>query len=111
SPEEGLPHPLIATMQLKPGSYAAARTAMDDPFARAIANAVQASSAQPIVELPTSGGSLPLSIINEALNTPSVVVGIANYDNNQHAANENIRLGNLWDGIDLYAALITHAPH
>jgi acetylornithine deacetylase/succinyl-diaminopimelate desuccinylase-like protein len=107
--EERLSYPLIATMQLKPGSYAAARTAMDDPFARAIAKAVQASSQQPVVQLPTSGGSLPLSIINEALNTHSVVVGIANYDNNQHAANENIRLGNLWDGIDLYAALITHA--
>jgi hypothetical protein len=38
------------------------------------------------------------------------VVGIANYDNNQHSANENLRLGNLWDGIDLYGALLTHAP-
>jgi acetylornithine deacetylase/succinyl-diaminopimelate desuccinylase-like protein len=108
--EERLAHPLIATMQLKPGSYAAARTPLDDSFARAIANAVQASSDQPIVQLPTSGGSLPLSIIDEALGTRSIVVGIANYDNNQHAANENIRLGNLWDGIDLYAAIMTHAP-
>ena len=62
------------------------------------------------MELPTSGGSLPLSVISEALGTRSIVVGIANYDNNQHAANENLRLGNLWDGIDLYGALLTHAP-
>jgi len=26
-------------------------------------------------------------------------------DDNQHAANENIRLQNLWDGIDVYVAL------
>jgi len=108
--EERLAHPLIATMSLKPGSYAAARTPMDDPLAHAIADAVRASSDQPIVELPTSGGSLPLSIISEALQTHSIVVGIANYDNNQHAANENLRIGNLWDGIDLYAALLRHAP-
>jgi acetylornithine deacetylase/succinyl-diaminopimelate desuccinylase-like protein len=108
--EERLAHPLIATMMAKPGSYAAARTPMDDPFARAIAAAVRSSSDQPIVELPTSGGSLPLSVISEALGTRSIVVGIANYDNNQHAANENLRLGNLWDGIDLYGALLTHAP-
>jgi acetylornithine deacetylase/succinyl-diaminopimelate desuccinylase-like protein len=108
--EERLAHPLIATMMAKPGSYAAARTPMDDPFARAIAAAVRSSSDQAIVELPTSGGSLPLSVISEALGTRSIVVGIANYDNNQHAANENLRLGNLWDGIDTYGALLTHAP-
>jgi len=108
--EERIAHPLIATMMAKPGSYSAARTPMDDPFARAIATAVRSTSDQPVVELPTSGGSLPLSIISEALGTRSIVVGIANYDNNQHSANENLRLGNLWDGIDIYAAVMTHAP-
>ena len=33
------------------------------------------------------------------------MVPIANYDNNQHSANENIRLQNLWDGIETMAAL------
>jgi acetylornithine deacetylase/succinyl-diaminopimelate desuccinylase-like protein len=108
--QERLAHPLIATMIAKPGSYSAARTPMDDPFARAIATAVRSTSDQPVVELPTSGGSLPLSIISEALGTRSIVVGIANYDNNQHSANENLRLGNLWDGIDIYGAVMTHAP-
>ena len=108
TPEERLTHPLIATLYPRPGSYAAARTPMDDPFARAIAAAVRSTSTQPIVELPTSGGSLPLSVISEALGTKSVVVGIANYDNNQHSANENLRLSNLWDGIDIYAAILTH---
>jgi hypothetical protein len=31
----------------------------------------------------------------------------ANHDNNQHSFNENIRLQNLWDGIELMAALLT----
>jgi acetylornithine deacetylase/succinyl-diaminopimelate desuccinylase-like protein len=110
TPQERLEHPLIATLFAKPGNYAAARTPMDDPFARAIAAAVRSASQQPIVELPTSGGSLPLSVISQALGTRSIVVGIANYDNNQHSANENLRLGNLWDGIDLYGALLTHGP-
>jgi len=106
--EERLAHPLIATLYARPGSYAAARTPMDDAFAHSIAAAVRSISPQPIVELPTSGGSLPLSVINEALGTKSVVVGIANYDNNQHSANENLRLDNLWDGIEIYAAILTH---
>jgi len=33
-------------------------------------------------------------------------VPIANHDNNQHAANENLRLKNLWDAIEVYAALL-----
>jgi hypothetical protein len=30
-----------------------------------------------------------------------------NYDNNQHAENENLRLQNLWDGIETMAAIMT----
>jgi len=108
TPEERLNHQLIATMKLRPGVYAAGRMAMDDPLALAIADAVRSASSRPVVELPTDGGSLPLSVIKEALGTPSMVVGIANYDDNQHAADENLRLGNLWDGIDLYAAMLMH---
>jgi acetylornithine deacetylase/succinyl-diaminopimelate desuccinylase-like protein len=36
------------------------------------------------------------------------VVGlpIVNHDNNQHAANENLRLANLWEGIEGYAVML-----
>jgi len=40
------------------------------------------------------------------LKTPVVGVPIVNHDNDQHAANENLRLQNLWDGIEVYAALM-----
>jgi acetylornithine deacetylase/succinyl-diaminopimelate desuccinylase-like protein len=33
-------------------------------------------------------------------------VPIANYDDNQHGANENLRLQNLWDGIETMASLL-----
>jgi acetylornithine deacetylase/succinyl-diaminopimelate desuccinylase-like protein len=108
TPEERLAHPLIATLTLRPGIYAAARMPMNDPFALAVAAAVRTAASQPILEVPSSGGSLPLSVIKKALGTPSMVVSIANYDDNQHAANENLRLGNLWAGIDIYAALMMH---
>jgi acetylornithine deacetylase/succinyl-diaminopimelate desuccinylase-like protein len=39
----------------------------------------------------------------------TISVPIANYDNNQHAENENVRLQNLWDGIETFAALMTMA--
>jgi acetylornithine deacetylase/succinyl-diaminopimelate desuccinylase-like protein len=34
-------------------------------------------------------------------------VSIANADDNQHAENENLRIGALWDGIAVYAALLS----
>jgi acetylornithine deacetylase/succinyl-diaminopimelate desuccinylase-like protein len=108
TPQERLAHPLIATLKLRPGIYAAARMPMSDPFGVAIAGAVRAAASQPPLEMPSSGGSLPLSVIKQALGTPSMVVSIANHDDNQHAANENLRLGNLWDGIDVYTALLMH---
>jgi|SRR5579883_2815624 len=108
TPAERLAHPLIATLRLRPGIYAAARMPMSNPFARDVATAVRSAASGPILEVPASGGSLPLSVISGALGTPSMVVSIANYDDNQHAANENLHLGNLWDGIDIYAALLLH---
>jgi len=35
---------------------------------------------------------------------------IVNHDNNQHAANENLRIQNLWDGIEIFAAFIHESP-
>ena len=105
--EERLSHPLVAKVRVAPGGYNAERTRMDLPVSRAVVAAVQRTSAQPIVLMPTLGGSLPLSLIRETLNAPTITVPIANYDNNQHAENENIRLQNLWDGIETYAALMT----
>ena len=105
--EERLAHPLIAKVRVSPGGYNAERTRMDLPVSRAVVAAVQTTSAQPIVLMPTLGGSLPLSLIRETLGAPTLTVPVANYDNNQHAENENIRLQNLWDGIETYAALMT----
>ena len=104
--DERLKHPLIAKFIHLPGSYNAQRTRMDLPIAQAVVRAVQAATSQPVVRLPTSGGSLPLSIITETLGVPTISVPIANHDNNQHAENENIRLQNLWDGIEIFASLM-----
>ena len=60
-----------------------------------------------MVKLPTMGGSVPLEVIEHAVGTHTITVPIANYDNNQHSFNENIRLQNLWDGIETMAALET----
>jgi acetylornithine deacetylase/succinyl-diaminopimelate desuccinylase-like protein len=108
--EQRAQYPLIARVNVRPGGYNAERTSMELPLSRAVIEAVQSTTPDKIVLLPTSGGSLPLSIITENLKTVTISVPIANYDNNQHAENENVRLQNLWDGIETFAALMTMAP-
>ncbi len=108
---ERLAQPFIAKFIHLKGGYNAQRTRMDLPICLRVIDAVQAASKEPVVRMPTLGGSLPLSIISDTLNIPTITVPIANYDNNQHAENENIRLQNLWDGIEIFASLMTMKPN
>ena len=96
-----LAHPMVAFVSRDTG-YNAVRTPMDLPIAQEVIAAV-ASARGPVVKLPTMGGSVPLEVIEQTLGTHTITVPIANYDNNQHSANENIRLQNLWDGIETMA--------
>ena len=86
--------------------YPAAFTPMSHPAAVAAARAADVAVGSPIIKVPLMGGSLPLNSIEEVLKTPFVVLPIVNNDNNQHAANENLRLQNLFDGIELYAGFL-----
>ena len=94
----------IARVTREPG-YPAERTPLDHPFAQSLAQAMRAQGE--FVLLPSLGGSLPLYLIRQELGAPSVTVALWNHDNNQHAEDENIRLENLWRGIDVIANLLT----
>src|SRR5918911_2039802 len=98
-------HPKIVRMEWGVG-YPAARTPLDAPQARAVVQVVEEAIGAPVVRLPTLGGSLPIYLFEDVLKTPPIVLPIVNHDNNQHAANENVRLQNLWDGVDVFAALM-----
>ncbi|MCS6817168.1 MAG: M20/M25/M40 family metallo-hydrolase [Blastocatellia bacterium] len=100
-------HPRIARLVWGSG-YPPARTSMDLPVSRAIVRLIEETVGAPIVKMPTLGGSIPMYLFQELLQVPIIGVPIVNHDNNQHAANENLRIQNFWDGIELYAALFAH---
>jgi acetylornithine deacetylase/succinyl-diaminopimelate desuccinylase-like protein len=86
--------------------YNAQRTSMDLPVIEKIVKAVKATTKDQVVLQPTMGGSLPLFLFEKYLAAKTITVPIANHDNNQHAENENIRLQNLFDGIETMASLM-----
>jgi acetylornithine deacetylase/succinyl-diaminopimelate desuccinylase-like protein len=103
--ERRMSHPRVARVTVERGGYNASRTSMDLPISQLVLKTAEAARG-PVVKLPTMGGSVPLYMIDQILHVPTITVPIANHDNNQHSFNENIRLQNLWDGIELMAALL-----
>src|SRR5437763_1776717 len=101
-----LAHPLIARVTTADG-YRAVRTPMNLAVAQQIIQTIERALSQKLVIAPTPGGSVPLYIFEEATHAPQIGVPIVNHDNNQHSSNENLRLQNLWDGIEIFAALMT----
>ena len=86
--------------------YPATRVSLDWPFSRALLKALGDGADLPPLAVPALGGSGPTWVFEEVLNQPMLTLPIANYDNNQHSINENISIDALWNGIELYAALI-----
>jgi acetylornithine deacetylase/succinyl-diaminopimelate desuccinylase-like protein len=102
-----LAHPKIAKVT-GGGGYPAARSSMSLPILQdVVAAARRAAGNQNVVLSPGSGGSLPLYLFTEGLGKPILMVPIANHDDLQHAPDENLRIWNLWYGIDFYAQLFT----
>ena len=103
-----LEYPRIATIT-RGGGYPAALTPMDLPISRQLFDAVQRAAGNAALRVPALGGSLPLYLFSGPayMNQPAVIVPVANHDNNQHAPDENLRLANLWYGIDLFAEILT----
>ncbi len=99
-------HGLIARV-VRGGGYPAVRSRIDDPAFMPLIDALSVAAGDHLLLAPALGGSLPLYMFTEANDAPIVILPIANYDNNQHSADENIRLGNLFYGIDAYAAALT----
>jgi acetylornithine deacetylase/succinyl-diaminopimelate desuccinylase-like protein len=79
---------------------------MDAPASQAFIAAIQSVAGSHLAVMPTLGGSTPSFMFEQQFHQPIIGLPIANYDNNQHAANENIKLKNLWEGIELYAAIL-----
>jgi acetylornithine deacetylase/succinyl-diaminopimelate desuccinylase-like protein len=86
--------------------YVAQRTPLDLPIAQGVTKAVQSTVDYPVILMPSLGGSLPLYLFEKILGAKVITVPVVNYDNNQHAENENVLVSYLWEGIETMAAIM-----
>jgi acetylornithine deacetylase/succinyl-diaminopimelate desuccinylase-like protein len=59
------------------------------------------------VRIRMMGGTVPTAEIVGVLQVPFVIIPLVNADNNQHAANENLRMGNYVSGVRSIYGLLT----
>lgn len=104
--EERMKYPRIAAMQSSI-SYGPFQTPFDSPCGLWLNKAmVKAFDKEPI-RIRMMGGSIPISPFVITLGIPAVSVPTVNPDNNQHAENENIRVGNYVDAVKTFLAILT----
>lgn len=65
---------------------------------------VRAFGREPI-KIRMMGGTVPIVPFLRTLSIPAIHVPMVNLDNNQHAANENLRLGNYIEGVKTWLAI------
>ncbi|HEX4052415.1 MAG TPA: M20/M25/M40 family metallo-hydrolase [Steroidobacteraceae bacterium] len=100
-----LAHARVVRVQWEPG-YPAYRVDIGSPIMQAVQTAARRSGAGPLVLMPMMGASVPMFLFAQSLDVPIVGLPIVNYDDSQHAPDENLRLQNLWDGVQTYAAMM-----
>jgi acetylornithine deacetylase/succinyl-diaminopimelate desuccinylase-like protein len=103
-------HPRIAKLVSRGNSVGSGawRTDPNDPQAVFATAALRSAWGADVVRIRTLGGGVPAGPFIEAYHVPVVGISLANYDDNQHSDNENLRLGNLFDGIVTLAAMMNY---
>jgi acetylornithine deacetylase/succinyl-diaminopimelate desuccinylase-like protein len=104
-------HPLIAKVTYRKGGEAGGGAWRTDPASAAghfVHDALVATWGNQVVEVRTLGGGVPARPFIDKLHLPVIGISLANYDDNQHTDNENMQLGNLWDGAETIAGILLH---
>jgi acetylornithine deacetylase/succinyl-diaminopimelate desuccinylase-like protein len=100
-------HPRIVKVVVRSGSDAY-RTSPTLPQSRLVVAALERMFGEKPVQIRTSGATQPAAApLTSAFGFPAVSIAIANFDNNQHAENENLLLGYLFTGVESIAALLS----
>lgn len=106
APPTGAARETHLQLTVRPGGYRAFRTPVDAPVVQQLKQIMDRLPGPETLITPTMGGSLPIYLFEDMLDMPIVILPIANHDNNQHGRNENLRLQNLFDAIELYAEIV-----
>jgi len=105
STAERAKYPRIASFSSRI-AYGAFRTPYDSPIGSYATAAMTRAFGKAPVRVRTTGGSVPISPFVRELGVPAIIIPAANADDDQHSPNENLRLGNYYEGVLQYLSLL-----
>jgi len=109
SDEERATHPRLASLTFADASSqgTAARTDIQAPVGQWLMSALRKTFGRDPIRIRTMGGTVPTRALVDPLGAPFVILPLVNPDNNQHAGNENLRIGNYFDGVKSMIGILT----
>ena len=83
------------------------RTDINSEIGQKLSSVIESEFGQSPVRIRTMGGTVPIIPAVNTLEIPAIIVPMVNMDNNQHNPNENIRIGNIIQGIRICTAMLS----
>lgn len=106
SRKERMAHDKIMTI-IEGSVTDAFRTNLTDPYGEFIVNTLKEKLGDDVVQIRIMGGTVPISPFINELKIPAFIVPMVNPDNNQHSPNENLKLGQIAYGIEVFYGLLS----
>ena len=91
-------------------AYGAFRSDFDSAAGRVARAGMRRLYGEEPILIRTLGGSVPIAPFVQTLGVPAALVPTVNPDNNQHSPNENLRVGDFFEGIAIITSVLLSAP-
>lgn len=82
------------------------RTDVNSPTGQWVQKAMLDGWGKDPIKIRIMGGTVPITTFINGLDIPAVIVPLVNADNNQHSPDENLRVGNITNGIRTYMSIL-----
>ncbi len=104
--EERMAHDKIMT--ITEGTVTDAfRTDLDNKYGNFLVNTLKEKLGEEVVQIRIMGGTVPIAPFINELKIPAFIVPMVNPDNNQHSPNENLKIGQIAYGIQVFYGILS----
>jgi acetylornithine deacetylase/succinyl-diaminopimelate desuccinylase-like protein len=104
--EQRMAHDKIMTISERPVTDAF-RTELNNPYGEFILNTIKSNFEEDVVQIRIMGGTVPIAAFINELKIPAFIVPMVNADNNQHSPNENLKIGQIAYGIQVFYGILS----
>ena len=84
------------------------RTDLDNLYGNFLVDTFKKTFSEDVVQIRIMGGTVPIAPFVNELKIPAFLVPLVNPDNNQHSPNENLKIGQIAYGIEVFYGILSN---